>query len=93
MPDEMIATHRIKVERKLFYVDVMENMKGRFVRITEDVRGRRDRVVIPETGVAEIGRILSEVAAEYEFPDLEEPGDPATDESPPSPAEEVGRAT
>lgn len=65
MSDEMIASERVKVERKLFYVDLMENSKGRFLRVTEDVRGRRDRIIIPGSGVQELLGIMTRLVEEF----------------------------
>lgn len=53
---------RIQIERKQFYFDLKENPRGRFLRITEDVGGRRDTIIIPSTGLQEfmdmIGRAI-----------------------------------
>ena len=56
-----------------------ENPRGRFLRITEDVGGRRDTVIIPSTGLEEFQRVFHEmVAAANAMPapaPTEEPGD------------------
>jgi hypothetical protein len=43
------ALHSEKIigERKIFFLDLKENDRGRFVKITEDVRGRRDTIMLP----------------------------------------------
>lgn len=43
------ALHSEKVvsERKIFFLDLKENDRGRFIKITEDVRGRRDTIMLP----------------------------------------------
>jgi hypothetical protein len=44
-----------------------ENPRGRFLRITEDVGGRRDTIIIPAPGLEDFKRLLDEmvrVAAE-----------------------------
>ncbi len=46
-----LASQKILVERKLFFLDYKENPRGRFLKITEDVGGRRDTVIIPSTGL------------------------------------------
>lgn len=38
-----------------------ENPRGRFLRITEDVNGRRDNIIIPATGLDEFKRIIDEM--------------------------------
>lgn len=34
-------------DRKIFFLDLKENDRGRFIKITEDVRGRRDTIILP----------------------------------------------
>jgi hypothetical protein len=47
------------------------------LRITEDVNGRRDSVIIPSTGLEEFGRVFSSmVATAGELPESE-PGNKA----------------
>jgi hypothetical protein len=43
------ATHTEKIfsDRKIFFLDLKENDRGSFVKITEDVRGRRDTIMVP----------------------------------------------
>ncbi len=58
-----------KIERKTFILTLKENPRGRFLRITEDVNGRRDNVIIPSTGLDEFSKILGEmVKASAEIP-------------------------
>jgi hypothetical protein len=42
-----IASEKIVNERKIFFLDLKENERGQFVKITEDVRGRRDTIMVP----------------------------------------------
>ncbi len=42
-----LATEKIVSDRKLFFLDLKENHRGRFLKITEDVGGRRNTVMIP----------------------------------------------
>lgn len=51
--NEALLTERIQIERKMFFFDLKENPRGRFLKITEDVGGRRDTIIIPSTGLAE----------------------------------------
>ena len=48
-----ILSERIQIERKLFLFDLKENPRGMFLRITEDVGGRRDSIIVPSTGLEE----------------------------------------
>lgn len=49
--DKMILSERLQIERKHFFFDFKENASGRFLRITEDVGGHRDTIIIPATGL------------------------------------------
>lgn len=59
-----LFSDRLQVERKLFFFDLKENDRGRFLRITEDVNGRRDAIVVPTTGLREFRDTLDRVLAE-----------------------------
>lgn len=39
-----------------------DNPRGRFLRITEDVNGRRDNIIIPATGLDEFADLVAEMA-------------------------------
>jgi hypothetical protein len=62
VPEETIRTERLQVERKTFVLALKENPRGRFLRITEDVNGRRDNVIIPATGLEEFRKLVEEMA-------------------------------
>lgn len=49
--DKELASEKIQIERKQFFFDLKENPRGRFLRITEDVGGRRDAIIIPAPGL------------------------------------------
>ena len=49
--DKMILSERLQIERKHFFFDFKENASGRFLRITEDVGGHRDTIIVPATGL------------------------------------------
>ena len=42
-----IATEKIEVEHKIFFLDLQENHRGRFFRLTEDAGGRRSTIILP----------------------------------------------
>jgi hypothetical protein len=46
-PQPPIATEKLSIERKIFFLDLKENQRGRFLKITEDVGGRRDTIMLP----------------------------------------------
>jgi len=47
MPSEPIASEKVTIDRKVFFIDLKENQRGRFMKITEDVGGRRDTIMLP----------------------------------------------
>ena len=49
--ETIILSEKIQIERKQFFFDLKENPRGRFLKITEDVGGRRDTIIIPSTGL------------------------------------------
>jgi hypothetical protein len=61
MADELIAGEKIRVERKSFFVDLKRNHQGYFFKITEDVNGRRDTIILPSTGVNDFLRVMNEL--------------------------------
>lgn len=42
-----LHTEKVMADRKIFFLDLKENDRGQFVKITEDVRGRRDTIMVP----------------------------------------------
>ena len=60
--EETLKTEKLQIERKSFAFALKENPRGRFLRITEDVGGRRDTIIIPATGLEEFKRLLEEMA-------------------------------
>lgn len=71
--EETIKSEKVQIERKTFVFTLKENPRGRFLRITEDVNGRRDAIIIPATGLADFNHMLEEMIK-------------ASDETPPKPA-------
>lgn len=49
--ETILLSERVQIERKQFFFDLKENPRGRFLKITEDVGGRRDTIIIPATGL------------------------------------------
>ena len=58
MDTELLNEH-VQVERKCFSFSLRENPRGRFLRITEDVGGRRDTIIVPSTGLTQVRDILN----------------------------------
>ena len=60
--EHVLHSERLQIERKTFTLSMRENPRGRFLRITEDVAGRHDTIIVPAPGLKEFLRVLSEVA-------------------------------
>lgn len=59
--DAELFNEQVQIERKLFSFDLKENPKGRFLRVTEDVGGRRDTVIFPSSGLRQVRDVLDRV--------------------------------
>jgi hypothetical protein len=67
--EDTLKSAEVQIERKFFVFTLKENPRGRFLRITEDVGGRRDTIIIPSTGLGDFKKILDEmVKAADEIP-------------------------
>lgn len=56
-----LATEKIEVEHKQFFLDLQENHRGRFLRITEDAGGRRETIIIPIENAVEFTETLKRI--------------------------------
>lgn len=59
--EDTLKTDKIQIERKTFVFTLKENPRGRFLRITEDVNGRRDTIIIPATGLEDFKRVFEDM--------------------------------
>jgi hypothetical protein len=59
----VLRSEKIQIERKTFLFTLKENPRGRFLRITEDVGGRRDSIIIPSTGLEAFRKTLIDVSS------------------------------
>ena len=67
--EDTLKSDKVQIERKTFVFALKENPRGRFLRITEDVGGRRDTIIIPAPGLEDFRRLLDEmVKAAAELP-------------------------
>ena len=88
--DKPILSQKIRVERKQFFFDLKENASGRFIRITEDVFGRRDTIIVPTTGLGDFLEALHYFAHELEaLGETIAPSEPEGPESPVPPPADV----
>ena len=65
MPSEPIASEKVTIDRKVFFIDLKENQRGRFMKITEDVGGRRDTIMLPAAAFKDFLEALQRLV-EYE---------------------------
>jgi hypothetical protein len=72
MQDALLSA-KIQIERKQFFFDLKENPRGRFLKITEDVGGRRDTIIIPSSGLEDFCQVLQQV---IEADDVAGPAEP-----------------
>jgi hypothetical protein len=59
--EDTLKSDKVQIERKTFIFTLKENPRGRFLRITEDVGGRRDTIIIPATGLEDFEKLLGEM--------------------------------
>jgi len=68
--EETLKTDKVQIERKTFVFTLKENLRGRFLRITEDVNGRRDTIIVPAPGLGEFKKLLDDmVRASEDIPE------------------------
>lgn len=65
MGSEPIASEKVLIDRKMFFLDLKENQRGRFLKITEDVGGRRDTIMLPAPAFRDFLEALQRLV-EYE---------------------------
>ncbi len=57
-----LAEETVEVERKAFTATLWENPLGRFVRLTENVNGHLNHIVIPASGLPDVTAMLARLA-------------------------------
>jgi len=77
--EDSIATETVQIERKQFFFDLRENRRGILLRITEEVRGHRDTIIIPATGLKDFSEALKHMIEVIDEEGLD-PTDPTADE-------------
>ena len=67
--EDTLKSGQVQIERKTFVLTLKENVRGRLLRITEDIGGRRNSIIIPSTGLREFKQLLEEmIKAAEELP-------------------------
>lgn len=59
--DNVIDARELQIERKHFHLELRENDRGKFLRITEEAHGRRNTIIVPSTGVTDFAAAITEV--------------------------------
>ena len=59
--EDTLKSDKVQIERKTFVFTLKENVRGRFLRVTEDVGGRRDTIIIPAPGLEDFKRIVDDM--------------------------------
>ena len=63
LPDDSMLSVSLRAERKVITLSLKENPRGRYLRITEDVGGRRDAIIVPAAGLIELRQALDAIIA------------------------------
>ena len=62
--EKTLARRELQIERKQLTIEMRENFRGRFLRITEKCGGKTNVVIIPDTGIHDFNAALDAVIAE-----------------------------
>ncbi len=62
--EKTLARRELQIERKQLSIEIRENFRGRFLRITEKCGGKTNVVIVPDTGINEFNTALDAVIAE-----------------------------
>lgn len=60
---DRLHTEKIIADRKTFYLDLLENARGKVVKITEEVSGNRDTIMIPAEILGDFIDALGDIKA------------------------------
>ncbi len=60
---DLLHTEKILADRKTFYLDLKQNSRGMVVKITEDVGGNRDTIMVPAEILGDFIAALTDIKA------------------------------
>ncbi len=63
MEPGLLHTEKILADRKTFYLDLKQNARGMVVKITEDVGGNRDTIMVPAEILGDFIAALTDIQA------------------------------
>lgn len=64
--DDLLHTEKILADRKTFYLDLKENARGKVIKITEEVSGNRDTIMVPAEILGDFIDALTDIQATAE---------------------------
>lgn len=60
---DLLHTEKILSDRKTFFLDLKQNNRGMVVKITEDVSGNRDTIMVPAEILGDFIDALTDIKA------------------------------
>jgi hypothetical protein len=60
---DLLHTEKILADRKIFFLDLKQNARGMVVKITEDVGGNRDTIMVPAEILGDFIAALTDIKA------------------------------
>ena len=60
---DLLHTEKILSDRKTFFLDLKQNARGMVVKITEDVGGNRDTIMVPAEILGDFIAALTDIKA------------------------------
>ena len=60
---DLLHTEKILADRKVFFLDLKQNARGMVVKITEDVGGNRDTIMVPADILEDFIAALTDIKA------------------------------
>jgi len=61
--NDLLHTEKILADRKVFFLDLKENARGKVVKITEEVAGNRDTIMVPAEILPDFIAALQDIQA------------------------------
>ncbi len=61
--NDLLHTEKILADRKIFFLDLKQNARGKVLKITEDVCGNRDTIMVPAEILGDFIAALTDIKA------------------------------
>ncbi len=61
--NDLLHTEKIIADRKVFFLDLKKNARGKVIKITEDVSGNRDTIMVPADILGDFIAALTDIKA------------------------------